>query len=206
MGNPVYIGGKPVDGINSHAGDIYFGQNPDGSQRYIRQGKYATDAFRMFINPDAFFGKMSAPLQALFTLGTKHEPGSGFEAIEQAMTPEQQNQQRLMVASKPFTPFVAEPAVQYLAHKASPEVFRAPGATSQFLGMPAFRGASLDSSVKALRDAIATGREDLVQRVIANAAQNGYNLRSMESQIKKETRKEVRRSQGVPLTQPPPGR
>jgi hypothetical protein len=193
-------------GIGSHSADIYFGQNPDGSQRYIRQGKYATDAFMMFLHPDMVWSKMSAPLQAAFTLATKHEPGSGFEAIEKDLTPGQQAQQAVSVAAKPFTPFSFETWIQELEHKVSPEVFREPGSTSQFYGLTARRGASFDNSVAALKQAIDTGRQDLIDQVVNNAALNGYNLRSLEGEIKKETRKGARRAIGIPVTEPPPGK
>jgi len=203
-GDPVYARGKAIPGVGSHLGDVYFGQNPDGSQRYIRQGKYATDAFLMFLDPDKVFGKMSAPLQALFTIATKHEPGSGFEAIEKDLEPGQQWQQRLSVAARPFIPFSAETGVQWLEHKASPEVFREPGSTSQFLGLSARRGASFDNSVQALKQARDLGRPDLEDQVIRNAAANGYSLKSLEYELKKEDRKGIRRAEGIPATEPPP--
>jgi hypothetical protein len=198
----VYLGGEAVPGLTSHSGDISYGLNPDGSQRYLRLGKYATDAFMMFIHPETIFSKMSAPARALFDMGTialGHEPGTG-----ERLQPGQGLPEAGAAAIRPFTPFSVEGVVQQIEHAASPRVFPEPSATTQFMGMPAKRGASFSQSVDALRQAIDSGDDKLVEQVVNNAALNGYKLRSLEAEMKKENRRGDRRAAGIQPTAPPP--
>ena len=213
MGDPVDFGVLPGAGtksspaVRNHAADIYFGQNPDGSQRYIRQGKYATDAFLMLVHPEMILNKLSAPIQAAIVQATGHEPGSGFEAIK-TETPEQKAhipEQRIAAAARIATPFSAEPLAQKIEHWAVPTVFREPGASSQVLGMPARRGASYTTSLAALQSAIVSGRDDLIEPILRNAEANGVNLRGAVSQIRRGMRTDARTAAGIPPTAPPPG-
>jgi hypothetical protein len=204
-GDPVQIEGRYVPGVRSHSGDIYFGQNPDGSQRYIRQGKYATDAFLMLSHPRETLGsKLSLPLRQAITWWTGVEPGSSFQVVNPKLTEEQQGQQRLAALATAVTPFSAETMVQRLEHWMSPEVFREPGATSQFLGLPARRGASFNNSVQALRTALMTNRQDMADEVLRNAQINGIDSKGLIKELHNRLRAEARTEAGIPKTEPPP--
>jgi hypothetical protein len=201
----VKLGDRYLPGANSHMADIYFGQNPDGSQRYIRQGKFAGDAFSMLSDPIATLGsKLSLPVRAIFEQIGKTEPGSGYQVINPKLTDEQQAQQRIAALANIVTPFSAQELVQSLEHSASPEVFREPGATSQFRGMPARRGASFSSSVQALRQAREANRADLAAQVLRNAQINGIDPKAIEKELNRRLRAEALTAAGIPKTEPPP--
>ncbi len=214
-GDPVSMGklwgaigeDRYAPGLNSHSADIYFGQNPDGSARYIRQGKYAADAFNMLMSPfETISGKLSLPLRQAMTIATGSEPGSGYQVVKPATEapPEARTQQRWAAAATMVTPFAAETLVQRLEHWMSPTVFREPGSTSQFLGLPAKRGATFGNSVQALRDALTANRPDLIQQIQRNAALNGVDMKGVERELRRQLLSEQRTAAGVRTTAPPP--
>ena len=204
-GDPVKIAGRYMPGINSHSGDIYFGKNPDGSARYIRQGKFATDAFLMLSHPlESIGSKLSLPLREAMTAITGSEPGSGYQVVNPKLTEDQQNEQRLASLATAVTPFSAESLVQQLEHHLSPEVFREPGAVSQIYGLPARRGASFSSSVQDLRSALDANRQDLAEQILRNAQLNGIDPRGIIKEVGKRMRSGAITAAGIPVTTQPP--
>jgi hypothetical protein len=210
-GSPIDIGGKPVPiGNGQYLPDnffnIYFGQNDDGSARYIRQGKNWRDGFMWFLDPITVGGsKLSMPVRQGITALTGVEPGSQYQVVNPKMTPEQQNQQRIAALATAVTPFSAETLVQQLEHRLSPNVFREPGATSQWLGMPTRRGASFLKVYQDMRAAMESNQPDeVISQIERNAEINGINGKAIRRQIAAELKSEGRTAEGIQPTEPPP--
>jgi hypothetical protein len=208
-GDPVQIEGKYVPGLTDNAANIYAGQNPDGSQRYVRLGKAFREPFMWMTHPiETLGGKLSAPLRAVFVQLAKHEPGSGYAVINDKLRPGQQMEQRVGAAAEMFTPFAARDMLQKLERFADPKVFKESGADTQIAGLPARKGASFYNSVEDLRTAVEANRMDMAQQVMRNAALNGIKPDSLIKEIKSRARSEMRTQIGIPKpaqpTAPPP--
>jgi hypothetical protein len=204
-GDPVKMGGRYVPGVTDNVANIYFGQNPDGSQRYIRLGKAFREPFMWFMHPLETWGnKASMPVRQAWVQLSGVEPGSGYPVINTKLTPEQQKEQRVGEMAEMATPFVARDLLQRLERYVDPKIFRESGATSQLYGLPARKGASFYKSVEDLRDALEDGRQDMVQQVLRNASLNKISpqgvIRELRSRLRSETRTEV----GKPKTETPP--
>lgn len=203
-GNPVQFGEKYVPGLSDNAANIYFGQNPDGSQRYIRLGKGFREPFNWLADPVGTLGnKLSMPLRQVLVQVTGHEP-SGYPVINEKLTPEQQREQRVASVLNLAVPFSANALAERLERWYDPSVFRETGTASQLYGLPARKGASFYGSVEALREALSSGRKDMAEQVLRNAALNKINPGSVIRELRSRLRSQARTEVGLPKTQPPP--
>jgi hypothetical protein len=204
-GDPVSIGGKVSPSIRSHSAEVYRGQNPDGSQSYIQPGKSAQDTFLWFSHPwETLMGKLSIPLRQILVQATKSTPGSGYPVIDSTLPERQQNEQRAAQAVEGFIPFSAQTTAQRVERAMDPEVFREVPGESQFFGIAARRGASFNNSVKAMREAIDNGQDDVAEQIERNAAVNGIDMKGVFNELKKRYRRQARTAAGRPKTDTPP--
>lgn len=207
-GNPLKIGKKYVPGVTDNVVNIYFGQNPDGSSRYIRLGKAIREPFLWIIEPlKTFGGKLSTPLRQLIVQYSKNEPGTGFPAINPKLTEGQQMQQRLAEGVEMFVPFSLQQQYQQLLHRLSPHVFQEPAADTQWFGLPTRKGASFYESVADLREALESGRMDVAMAILHNARLNKIDPQRLIRELRERKFREARTAMGVRkwrTTQPPP--
>jgi hypothetical protein len=192
--------------LSDNAFGVYFGQNDDGSARYIRLGKNWRDGFSWFLDPIQTGGsKLSLPLRQGITAATGVEPGSQYQVVNPKMSPEQQEQQRIAAVAQAVTPFSLEGLVQQGEHLASPSVFREPGATSQWLGLPTRRGTSFMKVYQDLRAAEDSNAPNSVIDQIRRAAEmNHVNFMAVRNELHAERNREKNTATGVPPTAPPP--
>lgn len=195
-GDPLTINGKDT-GLSTNAVNIYFGQNPDGSQRYIRLNKAAREPFGWMTDPlKTFLGKMALPIRQALVQATKVEPGSGYPVIDSTLTDKQQMEQRIGSVLETVTPFSARELLQRSERWADPKVFRDIGSTSQYLGLPARKGASFFNSVAAYREALEADRPDMAEQVLRNAVLNKISAKSIQAEVKKRLMRETRTEAG----------
>ncbi len=204
-GAPVKVGGKYVPGLTDNAANIYFGQNPDGSARYIRLGKAYREPFLWMTHTLETLGsKLSLPLRQAIVQLTKHDPGTGFPAIDSEKSDEQQNKQRVGEFIEMFAPFSGREWTQRALRAWDSKVFPEPGTTSQWFGLPARKGASVYGSVADLREALESDRLDLAIQIARNAQLNKIDPQRLIRELSKRKWKEARTAFGLPKTGRPP--
>jgi hypothetical protein len=190
--------------LSDNAANIYAGQNPDGSQRYIRLGKAWREPFGWMMAPLETLGsKLSMPLRQLLVQFTKSEPG-GYPVINSKFTPQQQMEQRAGQAVEMFTPFSARSILQRLERFADPQVFKEQAGSSQIAGLPSRKVANFFQAVEDLREALAANRMDMAQQVLRNASLNKISPGSVTRELRSRLRGQMRTEVGLPKTEPPP--
>jgi len=197
-GPPARVGDQYLDSLTTNAFNVSVGYNPDGSQRYLELGKGFREPMGWLMSPIETLGnKLSLPLRwSIVQLGY-HEPGSGFEEINPRASGGEQATQRLYASAEALgIPLVARGVIQKGAHKLFPETIAAPTASSQLFGFPTRRGMSLTTAIKEYGNAADLNNWDMASEVLAAAAINKVDPRSVIRGYRSDKRKKQRQVAG----------
>jgi hypothetical protein len=176
-----------------HELNIYFGQNPDRTERYIRLGKQFREVMEWVKEPEKKVGaKLSPAARLLARQVAKHDPGSGFptEYAEQdfweSVLPviidkhgklKVQVPERLKDVPQMFVPFSLRP---YLEDR--PKMF--------MFSLPGSRGMTNYRAVKGFKAALNKNDADKVARIYVGAYENDLDapvlLKRAKSAVKSD--------------------
>lgn len=152
-GLPATALGVPVPGLTENTINIYAGANPDGSQRYIHFGKGYREAFGWLMSPKKTLGgKLSIPLKVAATVMTGSEPGSGYQVINPRASEGEKAIQTAAEILATVTPFAADDLRRQILRGMAPEI-TPEGGTSQMLGLPVAKGATMSGLTAAYKQA-----------------------------------------------------
>jgi hypothetical protein len=203
-GLPLRIYGKPIRGLSDNAANIYLGQNPDGSQRYIRLGKGFREPFLWLTSPlETLKGKLSMLVRQAIIQFSGVEPGSGYPIINPKLPEEKQIEQRISAIADLFVPFSMKSVLDQLERESDAGVFKQTGYDTQIYGMPARRGVSFYRAVESLREALDKNDMDAMRDILRTAALNRIDPKSLIRELRGRLRSEARTLAGEPAIQFP---
>ena len=156
--------------------NVYLGQNPDGTKRYVRMGKQFREVMEWGFDPSKKMGyKMSPVLREAVTQITKHDPGSGFPTDFADKEFWESLPDRLLSVAETPIPFSLRP---FVTGRPKPFLFT----------LPTTKGMTNYKAVKYFKEALRAGNDKRIKRIYISSLENNLDaeslLRSAASSVK----------------------